>query len=281
MVHLTSERLRVESHLYRCSESGASRRTISVARRSVDDFAVYVGHPITGIRVSRVVDMQRDVALAFKRANAESGRTVRCLFPLRTTHLRPDDVGANEYEDGLSLFSSTRHFTLQNRIDAVTASDAVLVNLELRDDEGRYRVSKGIPFDYGWAAAAGKPVATVAATDNPNLCAGLARSSSIFPTLEEAVQNLCQALSSRPPDMRPRVVADVFDFTGAGLALSMIGDLAEADARKHMEGGRAIIAVIPEGREAECWHGQVAQVADWIVKDAATADTIVERLIGA
>lgn len=280
MVHLSSDRLRVESHMYRCSESGATRRTISVVRRSPEDFTVYVGHPISGIRVSRILAMQDEVSRAFESANAGSLRTVRCLFPLRTTHLDAGDVGANEYDDVDALFSHTRHFTLQNRMDAVIAADAVLVNLDLVDDDGRHRVSKGIPFDYGWAAAAGRPVVTVAGSGNPNLCAGLARAGGIYDNLESAVRAVDAILSRQAADMRPRVVADVFDFTGAGAALSMIANLAEADARKHMDGGRAIIAVIPEGRNAQCWHGQVAQVADWVVRDPATADDIVARLIG-
>ncbi|WP_327209894.1 hypothetical protein [Rhizobium leguminosarum] len=280
MLQVTSNRLLVESHLFRCEESGATRRTVSVRRRSVDDFTVYVGHPISGIRVARILEMQDEVCRAFERANAGTPRTVRCLFPLRTTHLDAGDVGANEYDGVGALFSDTRHFTLQNRMDAVMAADAVLVNFDLRDDEGRHRVSKGIPFDYGWAVAAGRPVVTVAGDDNPNLCAGLSRSTDIYEDLESAVRAVNDLLPRRAADMRPRVVADVFDFTGAGVALSMIANLAEADARKHMDGGRAIIAVIPEGREAQCWHGQVAQVADWVVQDVSTADDIVSRLIG-
>jgi nucleoside 2-deoxyribosyltransferase len=280
MLHTPSSRLLVESHLFRCEESGATRRTVSVRRRSADDFTVYVGHPISGIRVARILEMQEKVCSAFEQANADTTRTVRCLFPLRTTHLEAGDVGANEYDGIEALFSDTRHFTLQNRMDAVMAADAVLVNLELLDDEGRHKVSKGVPFDYGWAAAAGRPVVTVAGRNNPNLCAGLLRSEVICEDLETAVRAVNDLLPRQLADLRPRVVADVFDFTGAGVALSMIASLAEADARKHMDGGRAIVVVIPEGRDAQCWHGQVAQVADWVVQDAATADDIVARLIG-
>lgn len=280
MIHAPHDALSVESHTIRCPDSGATRRTITVRRRGPDDYTVYVAHPISGIRVARIFEMQEEVSRAFDEANSACTRTVRCLFPLRTTHLGLGDVGDNEYDDAASLFSNTRHFTLQNRMDAVMAADGVLVNLELRDEDGLYRISKGIPFDYGWASAAGRPVVTVASRMNPNLVSGLATEGTVHADLHPAVGALVDALSRRPVDMKSRVVADIFDFTEAGPALSMIALLAESDARKHLDGGRAIVAVIPEGRKAECWHGQVAQVADWVVPDVGIADEIVSRLIG-
>jgi nucleoside 2-deoxyribosyltransferase len=278
---LKFDHLLVDADLFSCEESGATRTTVSVRKRSPSDYCVYVGHPISGIRVGRILEMQDRISSEFDRLNVGTSQKVRCLFPMRTTHLTAGEIGANEYSGAKALFSDTRHFTLQNRMDAVMAADAVFVNFDLADDEGRFRVSKGIPFDYGWASAAGKPVVTVIGRDNPNMCAGAARASKIVGTLEEGVHELNGLLMHSRGGLKERVVADVFDFTGAGSALSMIASLAEADARKHMDGGRAIIAVIPEGREAACWHGQVAQVADWVVQDVATAQTIVARLIGA
>lgn len=278
---LKFDRLVVDSEMFSCQESGATRTTVSVRKRSPSDYSVYVGHPISGIRVGRILEMQERISAEFDRLNEGTAQTVRCLFPMRTTHLSATDVGANEYEGAKELFSHTRHFTLQNRMDAVMAADAVLVNFDLRDDDGNFRLSKGIPFDYGWASATGKPVVTVIGADNPNMCAGAARASKIVDSIEEAVRELNGLLPHLKSGLKPRVVAEVFDFTGAGSALSMIASLAEADARKHMDGGRAIIAVIPEGRQAPCWHGQVAEVADWVVEDTATAESIVSRLIGA
>jgi hypothetical protein len=273
-------RLIVDAEVYTCPESGATRTTISVKKRSPSDYLVYVGHPISGIRVGRILEMQDRISAAFNHLNEGTAQSVRCLFPMRTTHLSATDIGANEYEGAKELFSNTRHFTLQNRMDAVMAADAVLVNFDLKDDDGNYRVSKGIPFDYGWASAMGKPVVTVISDDNPNMCAAAARASKIVGTVDDAVREMNGLLRHVKTQMKPRVVAELFDFTGAGSALSMIASLAEADARKHMDGGRAIIAVIPEGRQAPCWHGQVAEVADWVVDDHITAENIVARLIG-
>lgn len=262
-----------------CLESGARRSTVTATRRSPLDYSVYVGHPISGIRVGRILEMQDVVTGAFRRANADCAQNVHCLFPMRTTHLTAGETGANEYEGAAALFSGTRHFTLQNRMDAVMAADAVLINFELKDDAGEYRVSKGIPFDYGWAYACGKPVVAVIAEDNPNACCALSRATRIVTDLEEGVGFLNSVLPHAPRAPARRVVADVFDFTGSGSALSAIAALAESDVQKHRDGGRAIIAVIPEGRDSPCWHGQIAQVADWLLPDARTAEEVVLRLL--
>jgi hypothetical protein len=200
---------------------------------------------------------------------------------MRTTHLSATDIGDNEYVGTKALFSDTRHFTLQNRMDAIMASDGVLVNFDLRDDDGKYRVSKGIPFDYGWADASGKPVAVAIPPDNPNNCLALGRVASQTSSVEEAVVSLNAILRHAPRSPAKRVVADVFDFTGAGTALSTISALARADAAKHRDGGRAIISVIPDGRGAACWHGQIAQVSDWVVEEGHTALEIVRQLVAA
>lgn len=264
-----------------CPESGAARSTVTLTRRSPAAYSVYVGHPISGINVGRIFTMQDTVERTFCRANAKSVQEVSCLFPMRTTHLSASDTGDNEYKDANALFSDTRHFTLQNRMDAVMAADAVLLNFDLKDDAGSFRVSKGIPFDYGWAYACGKPVVAVIGEGNPNSCRALDRAAFTTENLAEGISFLNGLLPHAARTPRSRVVAEVFDFTGAGSALSAISALAEADAHKHRDGGRAIIAIIPEGKAAACWHGQVAQVADWVLPDARTAETVVARLIGA
>jgi len=278
LAHTASEFLDITRE--HCVESGGSRWTVSATRRSPACHTVYVGHPISGIRVARVREMQESVVAAFARLTGGTGRTVQCLFPMRTTHLRPDDLGANEYPDSTADFSDTRHFTLQNRMDAVTAADGVLINLDLADDLGAYRVSKGIPFDYGWAAACGTPVVAVVPEGNPNACAALSRAAAVTRDLEHAVAEMNVLLGQSRRTSSRRVIAEVFDFTGSGSALSMIARLASTDAAKHRDGGRAIISVIPEGREAACWHGQVAQVSDWVVPDLARAERIVAQLAG-
>lgn len=264
-----------------CPESGASRHTVTAERRNPAAYSVYVGHPISGIRVGRILEMQNLITELFATLNKGTGQEVHCLFPMRTTHLAAADIGDNEYTEAKALFSDTRHFTLQNRMDAIMASDAVLVNFDLKDDAGNYRVSKGIPFDYGWAASCGRPVAVAIPENNPNDCLALARVTSRSASVQEAIISLNAILGHAPRQSTKRVVADVFDFTGAGTALSMIAALARADAEKHRDGGRAIISVIPEGREAACWHGQVAQVSDWVVDEPATAVKIVRHLVAA
>lgn len=262
-----------------CSESGGARHTVTAERRSPSCYSVYVGHPISGIRVGRILDMQREIENEFARLNDGSGQQVRCLFPMRTTHLSSSDVGDNEYAGSKSLFADTRHFTLQNRMDAVMASDAVLVNFDLRDDDGNYRISKGIPFDYGWAAATGRPVAVAIPHGNPNDCRALERAAERHGKLADAVAGLNRLLPHVATPRSRRVVADVFDFTDADSGLSLIATLAMADADKHRDGGRAIISVIPDGRDAPCWHGQIAQVSDWVVGDTDTAARIVRMLL--
>lgn len=264
-----------------CPESGAARHTVTAERRNPAAYGVYVGHPISGIRVGRILEMQDHITRRFASLNKGTGQEVHCLFPMRTTHLTATDVGDNEYSGAKALFSDTRHFTLQNRMDAIMASDGVLVNFDLKDDDGNYRVSKGIPFDYGWAGACGRPVAVAIPEGNPNDCLALGRVASRNMSLDAAVASLNAILRHTPRQPPKRVVADVFDFTGAGTALSMIAALARADAEKHRDGGRAIISVIPEGREAACWHGQVAQVSDWVVEEAETAVMIVRQLVAA
>ncbi|MDW9481391.1 hypothetical protein GOB57_22345 [Sinorhizobium meliloti] len=264
-----------------CAESGASRHTVTAERRNPTGYSVYVGHPISGIRVGRILEMQNLIVRTFAELNRGSAQEVHCLFPMRTTHLTSADVGDNEYSGAKALFSDTRHFTLQNRMDAIMASDAVLVNFDLRDDDGNYRISKGIPFDYGWAGSCGRPVAVAIPKGNPNDCLALDRVASRNSSIEDAVASLNSILRHTPKSLTKRVVAEVFDFTGAGAALSMIAALARADAEKHRDGGRAIISVIPEGRAAACWHGQIAQVSDWVVEDIPTAADIVKQLVAA
>lgn len=264
-----------------CSESGAARHTITAERRSPAAYSVYVGHPISGIRVGRILEMQDLVVRSFAELNRGTEQAVHCLFPMRTTHLTAAEVGDNEYSGAKALFSDTRHFTLQNRMDAIMASDAVLVNFDLKDDDGNYRISKGIPFDYGWAAASGRPVSVAVPDGNPNDCHALSRVASRHVHIEDAIADLNALLPHTPKGPARRVVADVFDFTGAGNALSMIAWLARADAEKHRDGGRAIISIIPEGRSAACWHGQIAQVSDWVVEDTSTAIDIVRQLVAA
>jgi len=270
----------IEIDHYACAESGASRWTVTALRRNPASYSVYVGHPISGIRVGRILEMQNAVERLFAWANAKSVQSVRCLFPMRTTHLSAEEVGDNEYEGAKALFSDTRHFTLQNRMDAVMASDAVLLNFDLRDDDGNFRVSKGIPFDYGWAYACGKPVVAVIGEGNPNMCGALLRATMVTDSLGDGVRFLNSVLPHAQRLAGKRTVAEIFDFSSAGCALSMISALAEADAAKHADGGRAIIAVIPEGRSSASWHGQVAQVADWILPDLASAEEVVSRLLG-
>lgn len=263
-----------------CQESGATRSTVLISQRNLSTFGVYVGHPISGILISRLFKMQKEIGRLFEEQNRGTDRVVDLYFPLRTTHLSGDEYGDNEYEDGKSLFSNTRHFTLQNRQDALFNADAVLINFEIRDDQGDYRISKGIPFDYGWAAECGKPVVAVISPDNPNRTSSLERIATIAPTLAEGVHRLNQALpDSRRSPQEPRVAAEIFDFSGCREPLAMIAELARADARKHRGAGSAIISILPEGRNAPAWHGQVMEVSDWILSDARQAEKVVSQLL--
>lgn len=260
-------------------ESGTKKYIVSVTRKNPASYQVYVGHPISGIRVGRIMEMQQQIMDCFGRANRGTAQQVHCLFPLRTTHLGADEVGDNEYEAGASLFSDTRHFTLQNRMDALMSADAVLVNFNLRDDDGNYRISKGIPFDYGWASSVGKAVVTAIQGGNPNMCEALTKHSMVFDDLEQAVFQLNAMLPHGPRTKQTRVLAEVFDFSSSECALSMIASLAAADAHKHRDGGRAIIAVIPEGKSSVNWHGQIGQVADWVLPEMEQAEKVVQKLL--
>lgn len=275
----SSNDLLIEVDTKICRESGAKHHSVIATRKNPAFYNVYVGHPISGIRVGRILEMQDLIQSSFNEHNKNTHQAVKCLFPMRTTHLVAEDVGANEYEGAEALFSDTRHFTLQNRMDAVMASDAVLVNFNLRDDDGNYRISKGIPFDYGWATAMEKPAVAVIGSDNPNMCDALNRMCLVNEDLSSAIEQLNSMLPHGIKGPRERVVAEIFDFTGADTALSMIASLAAADAKKHKDGGRAIIAVIPEGKKAACWHGQVGQVADWVLYDVRSAETVVRQLV--
>jgi nucleoside 2-deoxyribosyltransferase len=262
-----------------CNESGAVRSTVSVMPKSLTTFGVYVGHPISGIRVSRLFSMQRNIVAAFERVNSGSDRWVNLYFPLRTTHLEEHELGASEYEADASLFSNTRHFTLQNRNDALFNADAVLINFEIKDDAGEYRVSKGIPFDYGWAAECGKPVVAVITDDNPNNTAALQTMAFVTPSLEAGVAHLNGLLPALRKETVARTVAEVFDFTNCREPLSMIAELARADARKYRGNGAAIITILPEGRNAPAWHGQVLEVSDWILASHEEAESVVRQLL--
>jgi nucleoside 2-deoxyribosyltransferase len=263
-----------------CQESGAVRSTVSVSPRNLSTFGVYIGHPISGIRVSRLLKMQRDIIAEFERLNSGTDRLIDLYFPMRTTHLHQDDVGASEYEKDASLFSNTRHFTLQNRQDALFNADAVLINFEIKDDAGEYRLSKGIPFDYGWAAECGKPVIAVISPENPNRTAALDRVAFVTKDLSEAISHINDCLPAyRPLAAAPRVAVEIFDFTNCSEPLSMIAELARADARKYRGNGAAIISILPEGRNAPAWHGQVLEVSDWILANKEEAETVVRQLL--
>lgn len=263
-----------------CNESGAVRSTVSVSPRNLTTFGVYVGHPISGIRISRLFKMQQDIISLFEQENAGSNRIIDLYFPLRTTHLANDDIGASEYEPDSSLFSNTRHFTLQNRQDALFNSDAVLINFGITDDSGRYRISKGIPFDYGWAAECRKPIVAIITPDNPNRTAALERTAYVTDSLENGIKHLNASLpSTRIAAPEPRVAAEIFDFTNCSEPLAMIAELAKADARKHRGNGAAIISILPEGRNAPAWHGQVMEVSDWILPGPNEAEKVVRQLL--
>ncbi len=263
-----------------CQESGATRATVSVNPKSLSTFGVYVGHPISGIRVHRLFAMQRDIATEFARLNEGRDRWIDLYFPMRTTHLGSDDLGASEYEKDSSLFSNTRHYTLQNRQDAMFNADAVLINFEIKDDNGDYRISKGIPFDYGWAAECGKPVIAVIAPDNPNRTTALERVAFVTANLGDGIKHLNDRLpASRTVPAAPRVVTEIFDFSDCDEPLAMIAELAKADARKYRGSGAAIISILPEGRKAPAWHGQVMEVSDWILASTVEAETVVRQLL--
>ena len=268
-----------ESH--HCPTTGAVHLTITSERRHPACYGLYVGHPISGIRVSRILDMQQEVQDLLTKANTGNAQRVTAFFPMRTTHLRPEDTGANDYGGCKALFANTRHFTLQNRMDALCNADAVLLNFGLRDDEGEFRLSRGIPFDWGWARACGKPFVAVIERDNPNWTEGLAQAAALVTSnLAEGVQAINAMLphASRARSWCPAV--EVFDFSGCAASLDFIARLAGADARKHVSGGRAIITVMPEGQVNASFHGQVREVSDWMVNSMSEASEVARRLLG-
>ena len=106
----------------RCPESGATRATVRIRPLDGSVRTVYVGHPISGIRVGRIAAMQDEVERTLAEAGRRAGLRTVPLFPMRTPHLASDEVGASEYEEGASLFSDTRHFTFQNRLDALVGA---------------------------------------------------------------------------------------------------------------------------------------------------------------
>lgn len=274
--------LLIDQTVSTCPSTGVRHCVVTMRPRHPATYGVYVGHPISGIRVGRILDMQHAIRRFFDEANRNSVQRVVPYFPMRTTHLGTDEVGDNEYGDTESLFSDTRHFTLQNRQDALCQSHGVLIDFELRDDAGAYRVSKGIPFDYGWAHACRKPVVVAISRDNPNWTPELTRNAChVTADLAEGVQVLNALLPHAAARQDGwKMAVEVFDFTGAPIALDMISRLAEADMRKHTTGGRAIITVMPEGKANPNWHGQVKQVSDWIVPDLRQAEAVVRHLLG-
>lgn len=240
--------------------------------RRPDSAVVYVGHPISGIRMSRIIAMEARIRDLLP--------DVEVLLPMRSTHLTRACVGGNEYPDGVGLFSDTRHFTLQNRVDALHRSDAVLLNYDLADDEGSYRISCGMPFDLGWARAVGKPVVAVLPHGNPNASEGLVRDAALVPDLASAVRVLAPHLAPRTRD-RAASHVEIFDFGGCAFSPDLIAALGEADARKASGACAAIISVIPDGRANPNWHGQVKEVSDWLLPSMEEAMQVAATLGGA
>lgn len=278
----TTPTLLIQEREETCPATGARHAVVTATRRHPACYGVYVGHPISGIRVGRILEMQDRVRRLFAEANAASVQQVATYFPMRTTHLRPDEVGDNTYDPSAALFADTRAFTLQNRNDALCNADGVLLNFDLRDDEGSYRLSKGIPFDWGWARAAGKPVVSVIPPGNPNWTPGLEAASAV---VARDLADGVAALNALLPHAAARgghwqAAVEIFDFGGCPAALDTIALLAEADARKHTLGGRAIVTVMPEGDRNPSWHGQVRQVSDWVVASRAEASTVACQLLG-
>ena len=257
MTETSSARAAACETLYACPETGAAHLRLPL--RDHVRPGVYVGHPITGIGLDRIRAMEADLAARL----AEAGVAADLFFPMRSTHLRPGETGANEYAEGAGLFSGTRHFTSQNRCDAVHHADAVLLHYDLRDDAGAYRLSRGIPFDLGWARAHGKPVVAVIGPDNPNWWPELPDLAAVVPSLDAAIPLLADRL---PPESAARATAiEVLAFPADRVSLALIARLAEADARKGLGACAAVIAVLPGGRTNPNWHGQVGEVADWML----------------
>jgi hypothetical protein len=253
------------------------RHVVSTRRRSPSAVGVYVAHPITGIRVSRIVAMQDLIRSMFDTIGREHGLEVSPFFPMRTTHLGVDDLGANVYGPCEGDFVETRHYTLQNRMDAIVHSDGVLVNYDLATDDGSYRISNGIPFDIGWAAGIAKPTSIVQPDGNPNPRCSLSPGQTRHLDLETGVRVLIEAIASRPREADERVVAEILEFPPER-SVDALAMLAQADVRRHRE-CRAILAVMPGGKSNPSWHGQVGEVADWIVEDVGAARSIVDRLL--
>jgi nucleoside 2-deoxyribosyltransferase len=251
--------------LHACPATGG--RHLCLPLRCHDRPGVYVGHPILA--------MEDDVAALFR----ESGRSPDLYLPMRSTHLGASDTGANEYAADAGLFSGTRHFTSQNRCDAVHHADAVLLNYDVRDDAGAFRLSRGIPFDLGWARAHGKPVVAVIRPDNPNFWPGLADVAEIRPDIGSGVAAVARRLPGRS-GMGTSCLIEVLAFPGDAVSLPLLARLAEADARKCLGTCAAVLTVMPGGRANPNWHGQVGEVSDWLLPDMASAVRVAEVLRG-
>lgn len=260
---------------------GFVHHSIATVRRTSASLGIYVAHPITGIRISRIHAMQDEVRAEMADAGRLHGVSVHPFFPIRTNHLGPDGIGDNVYEAGANEFSAARHFTLQNRLDAVVHSDGVLVHLDVRDDEGNYRRSNGIPFDVGWAEGAGRPAVVVEAPGSPNRFVLAAANHRTAPDLAEGVRTLVgMAVAGIRTVSLPTVVAEVLEMPDSPSPAALV-ELARSDVRRHRDGCRAILAVMPGGRANPNFHGQVGEIADWVVEDEAAAWSIVRRLLAA
>ena len=285
--HSLPPTVQLEEREHACSTAGWRHIVLTARRRHAACYGVYVGHPISGIRVSRILTMQDEVRSLFESENAGSVQRVSTYFPMRTTHLDADELGANVYDASPALFARTRAYTVQNRLDALCNADGVLVNYELMDDAGQYRVSKGMPFDWGWARAAGKPVVVVIGHDNPNLSNGLLKTAAfVTPVLAQGVRALNKMLPHAACRAETwKMAVEIFDFgNGSAPALDLIAHLAEADMRKHTQGGRAIISILPrcsDGAQHPSFHGQVEQVSDWVVESLEEAVAIARGLFAA
>lgn len=257
---------------------GFVRHVISTRRRSPHVAGVYVAHPITGIRVSRIHEMQDAIRTLLATAGEKVGLDFVPLFPMRTNHLGTHQIGDNVYAPDKGDFARTRHYTLQNRMDAIVHCDAVLVNYDLAADDGTYRMSNGIPFDIGWAAAADKPTVIVQPTSNPNPPCRLANDQIRLSDIEIGVNHLAGMLAGRQLASAERVIAEIIVFPPERSA-DALACLAMIDARRHRQGCRAIIAVMDEAAATANRHGQVDEIADWLVPDEASAFRILDRLL--
>lgn len=277
-----------------CPDSGGMHVVVSSSRASPHCLGMYVGHPISGIRVARIREMETQVRAFLEVENAAGPWLTIPFFPMRSTHLGPDAIGANVYEAGKSLFSDARHFTMQNRLDAMRNADGVLLNYGIPADSGELLASMGMPFDWGWAREMGKPIVAVAEPGNPNMSPGMVDSClHVVPDLVQGVRTLNAILRNMAVQRRETVpggavprdggvgnVVEVFMFPTGRPALDLIARLAAADARKHEGRTGSIVTVMPGGRENPSFHGQVREVSDWFVEDQAQASAVVTRLLG-